>query len=210
MVVYDADRSLASAQFWRELQPEPLCPKVLARRKSVGILLYLFSLGLVVISTIGIFFGTGFFLLVHQAGEMVPGSSPSLPVGTVPIGIADRDQPGVPDVIMGIEGQSLAMPKGIDQHGVNGERPAHSLEFGTLRLAGDIEQGLPLPQVPFDATGPDSVTQLAHLVPSRELGSRRPPETRTRRSPVSGLAAATLKRKSGPERRAPAAKSPHP
>ena len=38
-----------------------------AQRLSVGILLYLISVGLVAVATIAVFFGAGFFLLAHHA-----------------------------------------------------------------------------------------------------------------------------------------------
>lgn len=45
-----------------------------ASRLPVGILLYLISVGLVAAATIGVFFGTGFFLLAHHAEETTAGS----------------------------------------------------------------------------------------------------------------------------------------
>ncbi len=45
-----------------------------ARRLPVGTLLYLISAGLVATATIGVFFGTGFFLLAHHAEQTTAGS----------------------------------------------------------------------------------------------------------------------------------------
>ena len=45
-----------------------------APRLPVGVLLYLVSAGLVATATIGVFFGTGFFLLAHHAAETTAGS----------------------------------------------------------------------------------------------------------------------------------------
>jgi hypothetical protein len=44
-----------------------------AQRLSVGILLYLISVGLVAVATIAVFFGTGFFLLAHHVEETTAG-----------------------------------------------------------------------------------------------------------------------------------------
>src|SRR6266566_1316577 len=52
-----------------------------APRLPVGILLYLVSAGLVATATIGVFFGTGFFLLAHHVEETTAGSG-SLDHGT--------------------------------------------------------------------------------------------------------------------------------
>src|SRR5713101_6934208 len=45
-----------------------------APRLPVGTLLYLISVGLVAVATIGVFFGTGFFLLAHHAEQTTAGS----------------------------------------------------------------------------------------------------------------------------------------
>src|SRR6266566_1449046 len=52
-----------------------------AARLPAGILLYLVSAGLVATATIGVFFGTGFFLLAHHVEETTAGSG-SLDHGT--------------------------------------------------------------------------------------------------------------------------------
>ena len=48
-----------------------------AQRLPVGILLYLISVWLVAVTTIAVFFGTGFFLLAHHAEETTAGSDSS-------------------------------------------------------------------------------------------------------------------------------------
>jgi hypothetical protein len=46
-------------------------PRRAARALPVGILLYLLSVGIVAAATVGVFFGTGFFLLAQPVGAMV-------------------------------------------------------------------------------------------------------------------------------------------
>jgi hypothetical protein len=67
MLESGADRSLVPAQFCSELQTEPFATRVRALRDSIAILLYPLCLTLIMIATIGMFFGAGFFLLVHHA-----------------------------------------------------------------------------------------------------------------------------------------------
>jgi hypothetical protein len=69
MFVIDPDRLWESAGLRRDRIIQPIIRKALALSKSLGPILYLVSVGVIAIWVIGVFFGLGFFFLMHHHSE---------------------------------------------------------------------------------------------------------------------------------------------
>src|SRR5215831_19068313 len=94
MSVDGADLQSDLSQFGRELQPETGIRRRLAPGKSIASPFYLIVFGVIATWTIGVFFGVGFFSLVHHSEKTIAGTGDGDPaLGIDPRSAEKREAP---------------------------------------------------------------------------------------------------------------------
>jgi hypothetical protein len=208
MFVISPDRSSEPAGLRRDRIIQPIIRKALALGKSLGPILYLVSVGVIATWVIGVFFGVGFFLLMHhhsekEASHLGIGSahlSASLvesPWVFQPMTRPDRLFPQPSEAAPGDWGQTVAAPDKksaayrdrqvvaraepvADQSATELEGRPLSADLGiTPPVLGELSPVSPPPSQPFDAIGPPSAAQSPQSASPHKPHHARPTNTRS-------------------------------
>jgi len=216
MLVIGRDRPSEPAALRRDRIAHPIIRKTLARAKSLGPILYLVSVGVIATWVIGIFFGVGFFFLVHHHSE---NDASRLGIGRVHLSASLAESPWVlqsmtgPDrlfpqpfeVASGDWDLTVAAPDkknaayrdrqavaraepAADQIAMEGRPLLADLET-IPRVLGELSPfSRPLSQ-PSDAIGPPSAAQSAQSASPQKSSHARSTNTRTsqQHAPVQAI-----------------------
>jgi hypothetical protein len=185
MSVNRADRPSELARFHRDLRSQAIARKALALGKSVGTPLYLISLGFIATWTIGVFFGVGFFFLVHHSQKLVSGLGAGNRGTDIISGFAESRESsriaiGEPALIIAPSAENEARTQRefsalaeLRMNSDPGDRESRgfAVKPQTLGTRDDKERIRPLP---FEAAGSRALAQSAHPDSARERRKRQP------------------------------------
>lgn len=188
MLVIGRDRPSEPAALRRDRIAHPIIRKTLARAKSLGPILYLVSVGVIATWVIGIFFGVGFFFLVHHHSE---NDASRLGIGGVHLSASLAESPWVlqsmtgPDrlfpqpfeVASGDWDLTVAAP---DKKNIAMEGRPLLADLETIpRVLGELSPFSRPPSQPSDAIGPSSAAQSPQSASPHKPSQARPTNTRT-------------------------------
>jgi hypothetical protein len=191
MFVISPDRSSEPAGLRRDRIIQPIIRKALALGKSLGPILYLVSVGVIATWVIGVFFGAGFFLLMHHHSEK---EASHLGIGSAHLSASLVESPWVfqpmtrPDRLFPQPSEAAPRDRQVvaraepvaDQSATELEGRPLSADLGiTPPVLGELSPVSPPPSQPFDAIGPRSAAQSPQSASPHKPHHARPTNTRS-------------------------------